>query len=335
MPIHRRALLEASLPMLALAALVPPHRGHAAAARAATVRVGILRFGSVAWEIDVIRTHGLDRAAGLTIETTEFAGTPASQVALQAGSLDMVVQDWLWVSRQRAAGADWTFSPVTSALGAIVAPAASPVRSVADLAGKRLGIAGGPIDKSWLILRAFGTKAFGIDLDQRCDTVFGAPPLILEQLRAGRLDAALTFWPYAARAEATGMRRVLAMEDAIAGLGVSPRTPALGWVYSERWAAAPASGLVPFLHAAKAARSILARSDAEWSRIAPLTGAAGGGELARLRDWYRRGIADRFDSEGAAHLYEILAALGGPALVGAAPHLSPGTFSEADDGAPT
>jgi len=98
---RRRALLLAPL----LAAFPRPSRA------ASPIRVGTLRFGSVGWELDVMRRHGLDAAAGVALEPVEFAAGQATEVALQGGRVDMIVQDWLWVSRQRASGADWTLAP--------------------------------------------------------------------------------------------------------------------------------------------------------------------------------------------------------------------------------
>ena len=109
----------------------------------------------------------LDAAAHIAIEPVELAAAQAAQVALQAGQVDMIVVDWLWVARQRGAGADWTLVPFSNAVGALIAPANSPVRDVPDLAGRTLGIAGSPLDKSWLILRAYATQRYGIDLDAR------------------------------------------------------------------------------------------------------------------------------------------------------------------------
>lgn len=317
MNIGRRTLL-----VMPLAALPP------AVARAAppAIRVGTLRFGSVAWELDVMRAHGLDAAAGVAIEAVEFAATQAGQVALQAGRVDTVVQDWLWVSRQRAMGADWTLSPTSGALGAVMAAADSPVRTVADLRGRRLGIAGSPIDKSWLLLRAYAQRTLDLDLDQAADKSFGPPPLIAEQLTAGRLDAVLTYWPFAARAEAAGQRRVLAMEDVVEALGIPRGVPFVGWTFSDAFAARNRAAVQGFIAASDQARGILVASDAEWERIAPLTAATGPGELARLRDWYRRGVPDAWNLEATARLYDVLAAVGGPALVGPAPHLAPGTL---------
>jgi len=297
------------------------------ACAAEPVRVGTLRFGSVAWELDVMRAHKLD--AAFALERVEFAAGQGSQVALQAGRVDVVLQDWLWVSRQRASGADWTFAPASAALGALVAPPASPVKGVADLAGRRLGVAGTPLDKSWLLLRAFASKTLRLDLEASVEKTFGPPPLLAQQLEAGRLDAVLTYWPFAARGEAQGLRPVLDMGDALAALEAAPGLPMLGYVFSEGWAARNRRALEGFLAASREARAILAASDAEWDRIAPLTGASGPAELAHLRDWYRRGIPGAWDpamQRSAERLYDLFAAIGGPALVGPATHLAPGTF---------
>ena len=34
-------------------------------------------------------------------------------MGLQGGSVDIIATDWLWVSRERSGGADFTFSPFT------------------------------------------------------------------------------------------------------------------------------------------------------------------------------------------------------------------------------
>ncbi len=296
-------------------------------ARAETpIRVGQLRFGSLAWELDVMRRHGLVR--NFALEPVEFAAGPASQVALQAGRVDVVLQDWLWVSRQRASGAELTAAPVPAALGAVMVPAESAVRSLADLRGKRLGVAGGPIDKSWLLLRLYARQA-GIELETAVEPVFGAPPLLAEQLRAGRLDAALTYWPFAARGEALGLRPMLEMAAVVAALGLPRDLPMLAFVFSRPWAEANRPAVEAFLSAARAARAIMLQSDAEWEQIGPLTGARDEAELERLRTRYRSGFPGDWTAEKAAaagKLFTLLAGVGGADLVGSQTQLTPGTF---------
>lgn len=315
MRITRRALAA----LLSLAAL--PARA------AEPIRVGTLRFGSLSWELDVMRQNGLDR--DLALEVVEFAAGPASQVALQAGRVDIVLQDWLWVSRQRAAGADWTLAPVPAPLGAVMVPAGSPIAGLADIRGRRLGIAGGPIDKSWLLLRLYASRVLGFEIDTAVEKTFGPPPLLSEQLAAGRLDAVLTYWPFAARGEAQGQRVLLTMDQVLEALDLPGKLPMLGFVFSERWAEQNRPALEGFLQRSGAARQILATSDAEWQRITPLTGARDPAQLDKLRDWYRRGLPDTpvaATAAAAARLYDLFASVGGAALVGPAPHLSAGTF---------
>jgi NitT/TauT family transport system substrate-binding protein len=195
--------------------------------------------------------------------------------------------------------------------------------------GRRLGIAGSPLDKSWLILRAYATQKYGIDLNATVEKSFGSPPLLAEQMKSGRLDALLTFWPYAAKAEAAGARRIMAVEDAVADLGVDAGVPYIGYIFARHWAEQNPASIDGFIAASRAARGILAASDGEWRRIKPLTGAADDAELERLRDWYRRGMPRHWgapERRAAGQLFQLMAKIGGPELVGPVDTIPDGTF---------
>lgn len=294
-----------------------------------TIRVGSLRYGTLSWELDVIAHCGLSEKYGVRIETLELASVPAAQLALQAGRVEVILSDWLWVSRQRATGADLTFVPFSSAIGSLVAGTGSTVRAVPDLAGQRLGIAGSAIDKSWLVLQLYARSRFGFDIDKNVDKSFGAPPLLNEELEAKHLDAVLTYWPFAAKLEARGMLPVLTIGEALTGLGVARDLPLTGYVFSESWAADNRSAIDGFLAASREAKTILDQSDTEWERIAALTGARDALELTKLRDAYRQGIPRHWtteDTNAAERLYRLLAEIGGSALVGPSRELAPGTF---------
>jgi NitT/TauT family transport system substrate-binding protein len=282
------------------------------------VRIGVLKFGTVNWELDVIRRHGLDRAHGFALEPTELAGKDGAAVALQGGAVDVILTDWLWVAKRRALGGDFTFAPHSHATGGLMVRRDAGIQSIADLKGRKIGIAGGPVDKSWLVLRAFAKKTSGLDLTRNAEPLFGAPPLLNEILKKGDIPAAINFWQYNARLPDTDYFELVRVEDMLPALGVPAQTPLLGWVFSEAWAAKNPALLRGFLAAAKAARETLGASPDEWQSIAPLVHADDASMLERLRQAYRRGIAETqsgaeaADRLGAAQrLLELLTAFGG------------------------
>jgi NitT/TauT family transport system substrate-binding protein len=254
------------------------------------VRVGTLKFGTVNWELDVMARHGLDRANGFTLKSVDFAGKDGANVALQGGAVDVILTDWLWVAKRRAMGGDFTFVPHSHITGGLMVRNDSGIATLADLKGKKLGVGGGPADKSWIILRAYAQKTAGFDPARDATPVFAAPPLLNETLKRGAIPAALNFWQYDARLDDTQFHRLIAVEDMLPQVGLPADMPLLGWVFSTRWAAAHPGALKGYLAAAAAARTLLANAPAEWQAIRKLTGAADDATLARLRAAYRRGI---------------------------------------------
>lgn len=301
---------------------------------AETVRVAVQKSGTFAWELAVIRAHGLDSKADLAVQVIELASPEAGKIALRAGSADIIVSDWLWVSRERGLGAKLTFYPYSSALGAVMVPASSPIRTLADLRGRKLAVAGGPIDKSWLLLQAW-SKQGGIDLKTESTIVYGAPPLLTAKMLGGEMDATLNYWNFCAVLEAKGFRRLAGIEDVALKLGATGRTAMIGYVFDENWAGANPDVAARFIAMTRAAKQILATSDAEWEKIAALTGAADAATLHAYRDRYREGIPRRPIAEEEADarvLYRVLATIGGRELVGPATELDSGTFYHAIPG---
>src|SRR5918996_4682825 len=300
----------------------------AQAADLGTVRIGVLQFGTVNWELDVIEHHGLDAKEGFDLEMVGFASNDAADVALMGEAVDGIVEDWLWVSRQRADGVPLTFIPYSSSVGALMVPANGGIDSLADLEGKRLGIAGGPLDKSWLLIQAVA-RAQGVDLAQVTEVVYGAPPLLAEKFKSGELDAVINYWHYAARLEAEGYKRLLDVTQAQESLGVPADTPQLGYVFREEWADAHANLVQAFARASRAAKAIMDESDEEWERLRALTRAEDDATLDALKRRYREGIVHSWgdeEREAAERLYAVLAELGGEELVGSSPVLVDGTF---------
>ena len=299
------------------------------AADLGTMKVGVLKFGTVNWELDVIKTHGLDAKEGFALEVVPFGANDAADVALMGGAVNAVVEDWLFVSRQRSDGVPLTFIPYSSNVGAVMVGPDSPARALADLKGKKVGIAGGPLDKGWLLLRAYARQKHGLDLAKEVQPVYAAPPLLAEKLRSGELDAALNYWNFGARLEAQGYRRLVGVGEVQEALGLPASVPQLGYVFQEDWGDANAALVEAFARASRGAKEIMRTSDAEWQRLMPVTRAESEAEQAAFMRRYREGIVEHWGPEQqaqAAKLFGVLAELGGAKLVGSSPELAPGTF---------
>lgn len=293
------------------------------------VRVGVLKFGTVSWDLDVIQRHGFARESGVDLQITELGSKNATAVALQGRAVDVIVTDWIWVSRQRSEGRFYSFVPYSVAVGSLITRPDAGIETLADLQGKKLGIGGGPVDKSWLLLRAYAKQELGKDLTQLVEPTFGAPPLLNELVLAGDLPAALNFWHFTARLKAAGMRELISVQEILPQLGVEGAVPLLGWVFSEEWASAHRAALDGFLKASFQAKRLMLASDDEWVRLRPLTKANDQTTLTALRDAWRAGVPKQFGDQeivNARKLFSVLSREGGEKLVGRTKELDPGTF---------
>jgi NitT/TauT family transport system substrate-binding protein len=314
--------------LLASLLIIAVH-GSAMAADLPELRVGTLEFGTVDWELQVIRRNKLDESHGFRLVPVRLADKDAASLALLGNAVDVIVSDWLWVSHQRHRGGDLSFVGHSLAVGGVMVPSGSPLHELRDLVGRKVGIAGGPNDKSWLLLRAYAKKTAGLDLAKAVDANFAAPPLLNRLALDGRLDAVLNFWQFDARLRTAGFRELLPVSDILPALGIKRAPPLLGWVFHENWAKRHDGLIRGFLAASFEAKRRLLSSDAEWTALRPLMKAEDDALFIALRDSYRRGIPagwSNADAESAKRAFTAIVETAGPAVVGGDHALANGTF---------
>lgn len=181
-------------------------------AHAATdvVRIGFQKGGGLAL---IMKKQGLlDRALapkGVTVKWIEFPAGPQMLEALNAGSLDIGATGAPPPVFAQAAGADLVYvaaepPPVTSE--AIIVRPDSPIRSVAQLRGKKVAFQRG--SGSHLLLVAALEKA-GMRI-RDVQAIYLAPAEARAAFEAGAVDAWVIWDPYLAAAQKAYRPRVLA-----------------------------------------------------------------------------------------------------------------------------
>jgi len=293
-----------------------------------TLKAAVLKIGTVNWELDTIKHYGLDTKNGFQLDVTGMAGNPATRIAFQGGEADIVVADWLWVARQRADGKDYRFIPYSKAVGGLVVPKTSNAETLQDLRGQKIGIAGGPVDKSWLILRAYAEQEYGMDLAAETEQVFGAPPLIFKGGISGETAGAINFWHFLAKMKSAGMRELISVSDAANALGLDPETPLLGYVIHGELAENHPELVQGLLRASRAAKDLLKNDPAAFERVRPLMRAKNDKQFQALKDGFVAGIPSEgpVNEEQAAKMLELMARLGGEKLLGSVTTLPEGLF---------
>jgi len=294
-----------------------PYRVAAAEQR---LRVASLKFGSLAWLLETIKAEKIDAEVGLNLDIMDVATSAAGPVALLSRDADVIVGGWPWAMRQRAEGEPFQFAPYSSALGAVMVAAHGGINKLEDLDGKRLGVAGSSIDKSWILFRAYSRKKLGRDIADMVTPLYGAPPLLNEQLRQGRIDAVLNFWTFAARLKGTGFRELVAVADVLTELGIEPVPPLVGFVWNASVEEKKPEQFKAFLEAVARGNEVLAQSDDAWERIKDRMRAKTEDEFKALKAYYRSGIPKPWSlaqTQSAEKLFNLFIELGQRELVGA------------------
>ena len=183
---------------------------------AAPLRVGILPDAD-SLPLLVADAEGLFAAAGVAVSLLHFNTAVEREAALQACAIDGAVSDLLAVALAAQGGFDIRATSLTDGRYGLVAAPGSSATSLADLAGKSVGISSNTI-----IHYAAETMLARSGLAAADIRVLAVPKIQLrmELLLAGKLDAACLPEPLLSVARAKGARLLAASDDAGLGAGV-------------------------------------------------------------------------------------------------------------------
>jgi len=284
-----------------------------------SLKIGVLAFGTVNWELDVLKHNNLDKKNGFNLEIINLASKNAQLVALQGKDVDIIVNDWVWVNTQKTSGKNFSFYPYSKATGTLVVNKNSNINSLLDLKGKHLGIAGGPTDKTWLLLRAYGKNKFGIDLKDIVNPLYAQAPILYKKMEDKSLEASINFWHFNSKLEAKNIEPLVEIEDVYKELGLNEDLSFVGWTFDENFGMKNKELINAFLKASKQSKEILNNNENEWNRIRDIMNVENEQEFEALKSGYKKGIITTFNEKNIddfQKVFKILLQEGGKDFVG-------------------
>jgi NitT/TauT family transport system substrate-binding protein len=220
-----------------------------------------------------IQQFGLDKKHGLALEVIDYAAPGQQYTMYRSGAADVSAGNFIDLLRQRKAGLGLqAFHAFQGYSNLIVTKPASPIKTYADLKGKKVGEFGTTF-LDWLILRAAGKKAYGVDLGTDATLVQGAPPLLNQFLAKGDVDATLQFSSLTFGPIVKGDQRIVAdMRDVMWAGGLDPDAFYLHWQVTEAWTKAHPAVVGPLSAMIDDAYAKLKSDDDLWPPLAQKIG---------------------------------------------------------------
>lgn len=298
-----------------------------------SLKIGVLAFGTVNWELDVLKHHNLDKKNGFDLEIINLASKNAQLVALQGKDVNIIVNDWIWVNSQKTNGKNFSFYPYSKATGTLVVNENSKINSLLDLRGKHLGIAGGVDDKTWLLIRAYGKKMFDVDLKDIVNPLYAQAPILYKKMEDNSLEASINFWHFNSKLESKNIKPLVEIEDIYKELGLNEDLSFVGWTFDEKFALENKELINAFLKASKQAKEILQNDENEWNRIKNIMNVKNDIEFEALKSGYKKGIITTFNQNNIddfQKVFKILLQEGGKDLVGNSVFLDNSIFWQFD-----
>ncbi len=272
--------------------------------------ISVLQFGTAHWELDHILHRELDQKNGYRLELKPVANLPASRLAVTSGSVNGAVADLLWAHSRFQAGTPYLYVPFSSQIGDIVVAETSTIRSVEDLVDKRIGVAGGPSSKGWILLKKVAQRQ-GIDLEESAELQFAAPPLLSHALKRGQVDVIVTYWHFAARLRGEGSwRSAFAMAALLTELGLDRNLPVLGYVFPANWAEDHGLLVDGFAASLDQAKAELAEGESPWQRLRPMMNNPEDGVFSALREGFVAGTPAPQTDQRIADLQRLMTLTG-------------------------
>ena len=256
-----------------------------------TLRIGLQTTGTFAWQLDVIRRHGLAGSAGLDLKISEFASPMrASSPSIAVRSISPSSIGFGWPGRAR-----WAPNSVLSLFQrGWRRHGEGRLRGAPDRRPQGPGSCrGGRAARQELADRPGRGDPRRHRPQTRDHARIWRAAADAQKLQQGEAAASLNFWNFCARLEAMGYRRILDVRDAEAALGLNQPVALIGYVFSEQFVSEPPAHHRPLHRRDAKGQRVMLRSDQEWEALRPLMKAEDEATFKAYRDRTREGMPRR------------------------------------------
>ena len=229
---RRRALLVAGLGAAVLGKVPVGARAQSGP----VIRIAVIGSSGQAELTTAIQQHGLDRKHGLELQVVDYAAPGQQYTLFRAGSADVAIGNFVDLHRQRRAGvAIKAFHGYQAYSNSVVVRPSSTITKFSDLRGRRVGGFGNTF-LDWLVLRAAGKKAHGLDIEIDANSIVAAPPLLNQFVARGEIDAAIQFSSLSIGPLTLGEQRAITdLPTLMREAGLSPDCFYTQWFIAEDW----------------------------------------------------------------------------------------------------
>ena len=250
----------------------------------------------------VMEGHGMLDQVGLKADKVKSLSPANLHLMVAERKVDIGFGGFTTMATARSEGKDLiviygVFSPVNM----VFVRKDSPIRTLTDLKGKKLGIFGGPSSTTFAFLAVLAKNWYGIDLFKEAELVTAPAPALAELLGKGDIDAALLGTVESIQTFAQDRYRVLADLSAEYKAHQGGRAPAHVIVATnEEFAKAHPDIVRDYLKAYQNAQQYVHAHPEVWDEYAASIKMDNPAERALLREKMGPNLVERWDAEQIA-----------------------------------
>ncbi|AWB90052.1 ABC transporter substrate-binding protein [Salinibacterium hongtaonis] len=267
------------------------------------VKLLVSPSGTQAFPAYVIKSKGLDKKYGFTLEVTD---TNDAQTVFRTGEGDAMTTSWNVLANLTLADIPTTaVAPFTSWVNTVVAAKDSGIEDIGDLAGSKLGIMG-KTSSDWFILKAYAEQEFGVDLESDAELQESPSPALLQGLIGqGELEATQMYNDMTPSMTAAGDTVIATLAEMATGIGLPAEVPYLVYGFRDSYIEENPENVEAFVAAYQEAYEILMEDDEVWAEQAENMGITDEVIVAELRDMSRDALRATFTDDSETALQEM------------------------------